>query len=418
MPEKKPQENIQATFINLAKNDPQPITVVDTIHYKDYIPFGSDNLFPQALALFARKSPNHRGIINSKNTYIMGHGITSEDEATRALLESVNYEGESMTEVMDKFNLDDLMIGNGWLELIIDRGQTFLWYNHMDATKCRLAKNGKDVLIHPDWSLYKGRSDKYLETLPLYPNFKKDNRDGYPAYRSMFQLKRYEPEFVHYGIPSYIASQDSIQIDFKTNKWNLARLKNSFRVSGILVIPTRDPAESKKVIDYIKKEHTQEGENAKLLTITKTRARADEKADQTQLIETNQEDHGSWTDLHGQSLSDMVVAHSWFRSLTSIADNTGFDTQRILNEYQVALNTTIGKVQGQYIKMLQKLYREVLNQEIQLQFINKPPIKEDNYKMVWEVRKEKGLEFDEKDPAQRQLIGIKYAPIKTESTNE
>ncbi len=399
-----------ATFINLAKEEPQPMIVENTYH--DYIPFGSDNLFPQALARFARLSPNHRGIINSKHQYIIGDGITSEDESTQELFKQVNYEGESMTEMVNRLLLDDLIFGNGWIELITDRNQTFLWYNPIDATKCRLSKNLNEVMIHPDWGTCTGKDDPQMKCLPLYPNFKKDNRNDFPAYRSVYHLKRYEPEFVYYGIPQYIAAQDSVQIDFKTNKWNLARLKNAFKVSGILVVPVRDKAESKAVIDGLKKEHLKEGDNHKLMTITKTRARSDEKADVTQLIETEQHDEGSWEKLHAQSLSDMIVAHTWFRSLVSIADNTGFDTQRILNEYEIAQNTIITNYQKQYIGMFQRLYRDVLNQEIDMRFVNKPPLSSHDYKMVWEIRKEKGMEYDENDPVQQQIVGVKYAQLK------
>ena len=401
---------IQAQYFALSTEDPKPFVKELDFMASEYIPFGSDNLFPQALALFSRTSPNHRGILNSKHQYIIGDGIAARDEKDSEVIEllrKVNFEGENITGVVSRILIDDLRFGNSWWELITDRNQTFLWFNQLDSTKCRLGKDEKTVVIHPDWTKYM-MDDKAKKTLTLYPNFQKDKGTGnFPAYRSVFHHKRYEPEFVYYGIPDYIAGKDSVQIDLKTNKWNLARLKNSFRLSGILVIPTRDKAESKQVIDRIKKDFIGEDNQAKLLTITKLRARSDEKADQTQLIETRQDDEGSWTSLHSQSFNDMIVAHGWFRSLVSSPDNTGFDTQRILNEYEIAYNTVISSYQDEYINLINKFYDEILGRTLDIQFKNKAPMDDDKYKYVWEVRKEKGLAYDENDPAQQEIIGTK-----------
>lgn len=396
---------IQARYLDF-KDDISPSSESSlNFNSYDYIPFGSDNLFPQALALFSRVSPNHRGILNSKHRYIIGKGVTSEEDAFLDELKAINFEGENFNSVVSKLAVDDLRFGNGWIEFITDRNGSFLWYNHLDATKCRLAKNKEEVIIHPDWRQYKGKTDKLRRALPLYPNWEADKgEDGFNALRTVVHVKDYEPEFVYYGLPDYIAAKDSVQIDFKTNKWNLARLKNSFRISGMLVVPVKDEAESKQVLDHINKNFIGEDNQAKLLTITKSRAQETEKADQTQFVETKQNDEGSWMDLHKQSTSDMIVTHSWFRSLAGLSDNTGFDTQRILNEYETAKNTVISDYQEKYVNLFKQMYLEVQGREVEMAFMNQAPFDTDNYKYIWELRKEKGLEYDEKDPAQQVII--------------
>lgn len=401
---------IQAQFVDLSANDIKPYNKEDRVDDQGIIPFGSDNLFPQALALYARKSPNHRGIINSKQEYILGDGVIvkGDDEQkskTKELFESVNFEGENMNEVVWRLLLDDLMGGNNYWELITDEARSFLWFNQIDFTKARLSDDGNSVVIHPNWREDEGVKDTKRKVLPLYPNFKPDTEgEDFPAYRSVYHFKRYEPEFVFYGIPGYISAKDSIEIDFRTNRWNLARLKNSFRISGILVVPVKDKAESNEVLKHIKENYIGEDNQAKLLTITKSRARENEKADRTELVETKQQDEGSWDKLHDQSTDDMIVAHSWYRSLTSLQDNTGFDTQRILNEYEVAHNTIITNYQNEYISLIKKFYREVLNQELDIAIDSKPPMQSDNYKYIWELRKEKGLSFDKEAEDQNIII--------------
>ena len=91
---------------------------------QDFIPFGSDNLFPNALALFSRQSPNHRGVLNSKVNYCLGDGLFPLDEkdtATQDILDSINFEGESLNDVQMRLFLDRFMVGNYDLECITDK---------------------------------------------------------------------------------------------------------------------------------------------------------------------------------------------------------------------------------------------------------------------------------------------------------
>ena len=52
----------------------------------------------------------------------------------------------------------------------------------------------------------------------------------------MFHYKDYEPTFEHYGLPPYIAGMNVSAIAYKTDKWNISRLDNSFQLSGIMVL--------------------------------------------------------------------------------------------------------------------------------------------------------------------------------------
>jgi len=399
----------------------QPNTEIKTDRLQDYdnnpfISFGSDNLFPQAVALMARSSPNHRGVINSMVTYFMGHGIHSKDQATTDMMQSVNFEGMNLNTVQERLFLDDRITGNAWVEIITDKNRSFLWFNHLDTTKCRLDRSKEMVIIHPDWSCFDGKSDKRNIEIPLYPNLKFE-RNEYGVYvaRSVYHIKDYEPEFTNYGIPQWIGGKDSVEIDLKTNKWNLARLKNSFQSSGMLFVPVKDADESKKVIEQINKRHIGEGKQGKFMVVTKSRAQEGQKADTTEFVSLQDNNDGSWSDLHKQSLSDVIVSHGWYRALTGIADNTGFDTERILNEYYIALNTSIKKAQEKWIEFYKKIFREQQNKEIDLHFLNRPPVDDDQYKRIWEIRQERGLEFDEKDPDQMKIILRGARTVKSEN---
>ena len=371
------------------------------IDYNEYIPFGQDNLFPQALALFSRLSPNHRGVLTSKERYFQGDGMIGQDEFSQAWIDAVNAEGESLNKVQKRLWTDNHRFGNEWIELISDSKGSFLFINHLDSTKCRLSKEQKEIIIHPDWAKYEGKGDKLKKTFALYPDWSPD-KELPNILRSVYHKYSYEPEFTYYGIPGHISGKDSVQIDFKTNKWNLARLINSFRPSNMIFVPVKDKTEADKVMKEIDK-HLGEGNQGKTFIVTKSRAVEGQKAEDVNLVEFKTEDTGSWMDLHKQSLSDIIMSHGWYRALCSIPDNTGFDTQRIINEFNIALPQII-EAQKEYIDLYSKLHKEVTGKEIKIEFQNSPPLKSDTYYFIWEMREKKGLPFDPKDPAQNVII--------------
>lgn len=369
--------------------------------FLDYIPFGSDNLFPQALALFSRLSPNHRGVLTSKERYFQGDGIVGLDTFSQLWIDKVNAEGENLNKVQKRIWTDDFRFGNIWIELISDRRNSFLFISQIDSTKCRLSKDEKQVMVHPDWGNYTGKSDLLLKSFALYPDWLED-KETPGIFRSVYHKFNYEPEFSYYGIPGHISGKDSVQIDFKTNKWNLARLVNSFSASGLLAVPVKDKPEADKVTKEVDK-YVGEGNQGKVLLVTKSRASEGQKAEDPTFTPFTSNDTGSWTDLHKQSLSDIVMAHGWYRSLCSIPDNTGFDSQRIINEWNVAL-PQIKEAQKEYTDLYQQLYKEIVGKEIKLEFKNSTPLQTDKYFYVWEMREKQGLPIDKSDPQQMQII--------------
>lgn len=380
--------------------NPQPFktNLWDT---KAFVPFGSDNLFPQSLALFSRTSPNHRGVINGKMNYLPGKEITSEDtDIQKNFIERVNNDGESLHEVVKKLIRDDQTGGNNFIEVITDM-KSFVYLNHIDFTKVRKERKKERVIIHPDWSNFMGMSDKGVKILPLYPKWTRNSVAGVTVFRSVYHHFRYEPEFTKYGLPTWIAGQDSVKIDLKTNKWNLSRIENGFSIDGIIFVPVAGETEGAEVIKQINTQHRGEGKQGGAMVATVAKGYGDDKGAKPEFIQVKDNADGSWMQLHTQSLQDILVSHGWYRALTSLPDNTGFDTQRILNEYQVALATAIKPYQDGYKKLIQKIWRQCTKREIDFDFVNESPLKEHDFKRIWEVRRDKGMDYDENDISQQ-----------------
>jgi hypothetical protein len=128
--------------------------------------------------------------------------------------------------------------------------------------------------------------------------------------------------------------------------------------------------------------------------------------DNSRFIPIESQNDGDWKDLHDQATSDIVVAHSWFRSLSGLDYSTGFSAERILHEYEVALNTVILGEQNELLEPIVHAISKIIQIDCSsLEIINRPPTRsKPAYMKVWEARKMDGLEYDENDEQQQLFL--------------
>lgn len=102
----------------------------------------------------------------------------------------------------------------------------------------------------------------------------------------------------------------------------------------------------------------------------------------------------------------IITIHNWFRSLTPYSgEKTGFDANRIINEYEIALNTIISPLQTFFLHHFDQILKYFKLPLGELSFINEPPIERINpFKFVWEARRDSGLDYDKNDPIQHLLV--------------
>lgn len=357
--------------------------------------WGADNLFPQRVSLLARSNAIHRGIISSKSDYISGRGF-AYDEKNAALERVVTRANgtQSLMEVIQRVVYDKVLTGNGFIEVAI-AGKEMVFF-HQDATRCRVIKpqSGADerIVISADWG---NHIEKYDVELPLFPLF--EQIDG--IWRSMIHIKDYEPMFSHYGVPSYIAGLSAARIGYKTSSWNEQRLDNSFQLSGVMqvVAPEDDDEKLATLAQNIERKFA--GKPGQVMfTVSNETGSANFTP-----IQSNNE--GDWAALHGISKNDLVTAHSWFISLAGLDYTTGISSDRMLNEYSVALATIIQPEQEEILQVIRTALNRVGIDGSSLEFINTPPIiQKPVYMKIWEARKADGLDYDENDPTQQAFL--------------
>ena len=365
---------------------------------KQFWQWGGDNLFPYALSLLARRSTTHRRIINDKADYISGKGFSCDERMvrTRELIGLANSEGETLRQVLNKLAFDKALFGNAFLEVVTDSQHTFLALFHQDASRCRLAKDGAHVVLHHDWAHFK---ESEAVQLPLYPLFE-EGTDG--NLHAIIHYKDYEPMFTHYGVPPYIAGLGVSAIAYKTDDWNISRLENSFQLSGVMLLD--GGVESEEEAETLVRNAQQKfaGQPGQVMFMVKEC----DQNDSSRFIPITASNEGDWKALHDQATGDIVVAHSWFRSLSGLDYGTGFSAERILHEYEVALNTVILGEQAELMEPIKVAIEAVLGEDSSsLEIINRPPSRSKPlYMKVWEARKADGLDYDPADPTQQLYV--------------
>jgi hypothetical protein len=331
--------------------------------------------------------------------------MTSDNKVIQSLITDPNNTYEDFNTIFRHVVQDYLTIGNAYIELITNPSKSFLYFFHIDSSKCRLSSLVNDVLIHPSWEEFKGKGDVNMTSLPLFPEFRKGD-DG--LLHSVYHLKDYEPEFYYYGLCSYYAGMRPIIISGLTNLWNQNRLEKGFTAPGLLAIPGINSPEDAAALDTeFEKFKGVDGEKSGDIVIQYLQDLSPgQTSQQAQFIEFKKNEEGNWMDLHNQAELSIITVHNWFRSLTPYAsEKTGFDTNRISNEFEIALNTVINPLQHFFLRHFDQIFTAFKLPTGQITFINEPPIERINpYKFVWEARRDSGLPFDPSDPVQKQLI--------------
>lgn len=338
--------------------EPQDLSKVRT----KFIPFGTNNLFPQYLAELKRKSSTHRSVLAQKAVFTSGAKFVTNNETVKEYIKDVNADGESLREVYKKLADDYYTFGNAYLEGVLYDGGLNLY--HIDATTVRMSKNKKEVYVHPDWAKYNTMKDK-LSIIPLYPNSRSS--------RFVVQFKDYEPTFQFYGLPDYIAALEHIAVDYEIGKWNHTKFKNGFQPSAIIEINgDMGEEEAKKLVREAQKKFVGDGNNGKIMFIVKN---GDASQANVQIIKDDQE--GSWIDLQRITDQNIVTAHRWQPSLSGLVssgkmNNTGSE---IRIAYDLAMTTVIKDTSDLLLNGLRNiLYKEMgfLPEELLIHY--EPPI--------------------------------------------
>lgn len=369
---------------NEIKEPPKPTKITDVQRSTDYIPFGIGNKFPSELMGFLRAAKVQRGVSLSKARHFTGAYFVSQNQTYLDFEKTAGITGESLFSIHRKLNIDKRFSGNAYLLIFTDAKGRFLKLQHVDWTKCRVNKQF-DIIINPDWSNRRKENDLQV---PLFPNFV-----AYESgYVSAYHFKEYEPEYTYYGIPDWIAGYINMQVDIKSDSWNADHLDKGLKPDIIHNLPagTTD-AEIEQI-----KQNTKDFKEGKPGSVMFTFG----DAVKTTVLGEKIMDM-DWGKLTEMNIEKTLIANQWYKSLMSVSQSTGFDTQRVQYEYQLALGDIL-KEQELFLDVYKRIFTTFMLKFDDVMIYNSPIIP----KKSTEARLLEMLPFF--SDAQKAEIGTKY----------
>ena len=205
---------------------------------KDWIDFGSNNLYPELLIELYNNSAMHRTACEAKSDAVVGNGIKTFGD------EVVNSQGETMDEVFEKIANDYILFGGYALNVIWSNdGSTIAEYYHLPFNNVRSGKMDEEedrveefYYCH-DWKQHRKYKPQAFPAYSLTDN-KGDNAS------QIFYYFDYTIGQFYYPLPSYVGAVNDIDTDSRISRFHANNLKNGLAPSMMLTfrngIPTVD----------------------------------------------------------------------------------------------------------------------------------------------------------------------------------
>ena len=237
----KKKDNI--SVIHLAEYNLPTITETNN---KDWIQFGSDNLYPQYLLELYNGSSINNAIIKGVSSMIYGEGLDATDReesehkkeswlALNSLLHN------SPKDTLKCLAFDLKLFGMCYVNTIWNRPRTkIIEFRHIPAQYMRSGKSdayGKvnEYYYSADWTNTRKHKPRYYRAFDL-----KDRTDA----NQVLCIKDYSPGSYYYATPDYQGSTSYIQLDMEIAQFHLSNIKSgmfpSMAINMANGIPTRE----------------------------------------------------------------------------------------------------------------------------------------------------------------------------------
>ena len=312
---------------------------------KEWVMFGEKNLYPTVLVALYNTSAMHKTAIDAKQAAIVGEGFKIYGETV------VNKYGETLNDIFDKCATDELVFGAYTFNVIWNRaGDRIAEIYHIPANKIRSGKmNEMDQVDHywfsSDWSnLHKHKPVRY-------PAFNMEENTGDNA-SQIYYVKSYNPETDYYGLPSYIAALNDVELDARISVFHNSNISSGLNPSMAINFRNGIPTPEERQVIYNEIEQAFAGaHNAGKFFLLFSEAG---KEAQITPIESANDDY--YTTLETRISSRILTAHRITSPLLlGIRDGSGLGSNRdeILTAYAHFFSTVCQPIQKKLVKEFQ-----------------------------------------------------------------
>lgn len=204
---------------------------------KDWIDFGSNNLYPDLLIELFNNSAMHHTSIEAKVDAVTGEGFRYFGD------EIINSKGETMDEVFEKVATDYVLFGGYSLNVIWSRdGSTIAECYHLPFNNVRSGVMNEDEDV--DHYYYSTNWAQFRKYKPVaYKSYSPTDNKGDDA-NQIYYCFDYTVGNFYYPLPSYVGAINDIDTDARVSRFHRSNLQQGLAPSMMLTfkngIPTAD----------------------------------------------------------------------------------------------------------------------------------------------------------------------------------
>jgi len=230
------------------------LPTVKEVRGKEYVYYGSDNLFPQQLIELYDGSAIHHTAIQAIKDGIIGDGIEIVGD------DYINTKGETINEVFEKVALDYALYQGFTLNVIWNKeGNRIAELYHIPFANIRSGKmdENDEVLEYyysSDWAKVRKHQPTTYRAFDVTDN-KKENAS------QIFYCYNYTPGNDFYPLPSYVGALNDISLDMRVSRFHCANISSGIAPSMFIKFRNGVPTPEERRDIYNEIEQTFSGED-------------------------------------------------------------------------------------------------------------------------------------------------------------
>lgn len=299
-----------------------------------YVPYGSDNKFPEYLYGLYIDCSIHQSILDNITDYVIGDGIIFNSTIKQSEFE--------IRELIKKCVLDYKIYGGFAIQIIYNKLGEKARYNYLDFMKVRTNEDMTMFYYSDNFNKY---ASKIIEIEPF-----NENSQGKTS--QVFYFKNDKSKGV-YPIPDYSGGLKAIETLIEIQNYHLNTIRNGFNGSMSITFTNGIPDESirKDVEKAISDKFTGSNNGGKMIIgFVKNK-------DEAPIIDTieSQNLHERYQQLEDTTNKNLFIAHRIPPQLIGSIDKSGFNSTEYSGSFKVFNKTVVSSIQQLIINAFNKI---------------------------------------------------------------